>query len=227
MYRCRRRYLVKTFIIDGMSGSTIFSTVDVRDGFYRILMRKSDVPLTAVSTVASPAIGAHECAGDFQEMRHTSVAPRSRSYFDDVFVHCPAEDGRSDVEVHRIHLDRVLALMRNHKLYANLKECIFGAPEIPVLGCFIGKDDVRPDPQKIKAIFEWPTPRSSSSSDLQRICINTFIQGPFAPFSAPEKARWLGMVCRQLVLFRLDRAQPDRGSHLGNRESQQTILCGL
>uniref|UniRef100_H3H5J0 Reverse transcriptase domain-containing protein n=1 Tax=Phytophthora ramorum TaxID=164328 RepID=H3H5J0_PHYRM len=40
----------KDVIIDSMTSSTIFSTLDLRDGFYHILMRESDIPLTAVST---------------------------------------------------------------------------------------------------------------------------------------------------------------------------------
>jgi hypothetical protein len=47
------------------------------------------------------------------------------SYFDDVFVHSRAMDGKSEVHVRRIHLRKVLTLMRKHKLYANLKKCIF------------------------------------------------------------------------------------------------------
>ena len=43
-------------------------------------------------------------------------------------------------------------------MYANIKKCIFGAPEIPVLGCFVGRNGVRADPEKIKAIVEWPVP---------------------------------------------------------------------
>ncbi|KAG3045768.1 hypothetical protein PI124_g24743 [Phytophthora idaei] len=33
-----------------MAKSTIYSALDLRDGFYRILMRESDIALTAVST---------------------------------------------------------------------------------------------------------------------------------------------------------------------------------
>ncbi|POM68092.1 Reverse transcriptase [Phytophthora palmivora] len=40
----------KDVIIDSMAKSTIYSALDLRDGFYQILMRESDVPLTAVST---------------------------------------------------------------------------------------------------------------------------------------------------------------------------------
>jgi len=40
----------KDMLVDSMQGSTEFSTVDLRDGYYQILMRESDIPLTAVST---------------------------------------------------------------------------------------------------------------------------------------------------------------------------------
>ncbi|GMF45466.1 unnamed protein product [Phytophthora fragariaefolia] len=40
----------KDMVLDSMSGSVIFSAIDLTDGFYQILMRESDIPLTAVST---------------------------------------------------------------------------------------------------------------------------------------------------------------------------------
>ena len=48
--------------------------------------------------------------------------------------------------------------MREHKLYSNLNKCIFAASELPLLGCIMGKHGVRPDPEKIKAITNWPVP---------------------------------------------------------------------
>ena len=42
--------LRKDVIIDGMSKSTIFSSMDLMDGFYRILMRERDILYTEVST---------------------------------------------------------------------------------------------------------------------------------------------------------------------------------
>ena len=56
-----------------MSGSVIFNVIDLTDGFYHILMRPSDIPLTAVSTpsgmlwdVASNDTTYEECTGYFQ-----------------------------------------------------------------------------------------------------------------------------------------------------------------
>uniref|UniRef100_A0AAV1TKP5 Reverse transcriptase domain-containing protein n=1 Tax=Peronospora matthiolae TaxID=2874970 RepID=A0AAV1TKP5_9STRA len=65
-------------------------------------------------------------------------------------------DENTDVGVHRIHVRKVLVLMREHKLFANLRKCIFAANVIPLLGCIVGKNGVRPDPETIKAISDWP-----------------------------------------------------------------------
>ncbi|OWZ20883.1 reverse transcriptase [Phytophthora megakarya] len=80
-----------------------------------------------------------------------SVRDFAPSYFDNV---------KTDIEMHKEHLRQLLGLMRKHKLYANLKKCIFGASEIPVLGCLVGKNGVRPNPEKVRVINEWPTPSS-------------------------------------------------------------------
>ena len=39
----------KDMMLNSLSGSIIFSAIDLIDGFYQILTRRSDIPLTAVS----------------------------------------------------------------------------------------------------------------------------------------------------------------------------------
>ncbi|KAG2839303.1 hypothetical protein PC113_g19501 [Phytophthora cactorum] len=140
----------KGVIIDSMAKSTIYSALDLRDGFYQILMRESDIALTAVGTpsgmlwerVVMPQ-GLKNASATFNRcVTHLlrSVCDFAPSYFDDVFVHNRAVNGKSDVEVHKEQLRKLLGLMRKHKLYANLKKCIFGASEIPILGCLVGKN---------------------------------------------------------------------------------------
>ena len=48
--------------------------------------------------------------------------------------------------------------MQKYKLYSNLKKSIFAASEIQLLGCIVGKNGVRPNPEKIKAITDWSIP---------------------------------------------------------------------
>ena len=84
------------------------------------------------------------------------------SYFDDIFVHSRADSQASAIEVHLGHLKQVFQVMRDNKLYANLKKCVFCAPEIPVLGCYVSKRGVRADPEKITSICSWPTPKNTT-----------------------------------------------------------------
>ena len=47
----------KDVLIDGMSKSFIFSSMDLMDGFYQIIMRERDIPFMAVSTPIGYALG--------------------------------------------------------------------------------------------------------------------------------------------------------------------------
>ncbi|KAE8964887.1 hypothetical protein PR001_g28903, partial [Phytophthora rubi] len=140
----------KDMVLDSMSGSVIYSAIDLTDGFYQILMRESDIPLTAVSTpsgmlwewLVMPQ-GLKNAPATFNRMVSHVLRPLrdfAPSYFDDIFVHSRAEGDLSAVEVHVRHLRQVFQVMRENKLYANLKKCVFCAPEIPVLGCYVSKN---------------------------------------------------------------------------------------
>ena len=39
-------------VLDARSGMAMFSVIELIDGFFQILMRQSDIPLTAVSTLS-------------------------------------------------------------------------------------------------------------------------------------------------------------------------------
>ncbi|KAE9003120.1 hypothetical protein PR002_g17429 [Phytophthora rubi] len=139
-------------------------------------MRASDVPLTAVSTpsgmlwewLVMPQ-GLSNAPATFNRLVTQLFRPHrayAQTYFDDIFVHSRAEHGKSDMENHIDHLRAVLECMRTNKLYANADKCIFGAKEIPFLGCFIGKRGLRDDPAKVKAIVDWPVP--ANQKDLRK-----------------------------------------------------------
>ncbi|KAE9287867.1 hypothetical protein PF008_g26289 [Phytophthora fragariae] len=162
----------KGMVLDTMSGSVIYSAIDLTDGFYQILMRESDIPLTAVSTpsgmlwewLVMPQ-GLKKAPATFNRMVSHVLRPLrafAPSYFDDIFVHSRAEDGLSAVDVHLRHLRKVFEKMRENKLYANLKKCVFCAPEILVLGCYVSMSGVRADPENISSICSWPTPKNQT-----------------------------------------------------------------
>ena len=151
----------KDVLQNNMAGCNIFSALDMVDGYYQLLMRESDIPLKAVSTLSemlwewlvipqrlasAPATFNRLVTQLFRPMRHFA-----QTYFDDIFVHSKAEGDKTDVEMHIGHLWSVLMCMRENRLFANINKCLFGAEEIPLLGCFLGKDGIRADPEKVRA----------------------------------------------------------------------------
>ena len=77
-------------------------------------------------------------------------------YFDDILIY-----SRSEVE-HLSHLREVLLVLLHNKLYVNLKKCSFMTNSLLFLGFVVSGDGIRVDEEKIKAIREWPTPKTVS-----------------------------------------------------------------
>ncbi|KAG2890872.1 hypothetical protein PC119_g16620 [Phytophthora cactorum] len=130
---------------NNMVGCTLYSALDLVYGYYELLMRACDVLLAAMSTPSGM-------------LWEWLVMPQGLSNvpatFNRLVTQFRAEHGKLDVENHEEHLRAVLECMRTNKLYANLDKCVFGAEEIPFLGCFIGKRGLWADPAKAKAIVE-------------------------------------------------------------------------
>ncbi|POM59966.1 reverse transcriptase [Phytophthora palmivora] len=115
------------------------SALDLVDGYYQILMRESDIPLTTVSAPGGMLWewlviqGLSNAPATFNRLVSQLFRPLStftQTLFDDIFVHSRAEDGQTAMEVHLKHLRRVFEVMRANKLYANIDKRVFAAEEI-------------------------------------------------------------------------------------------------
>ena len=154
----------KEVLEKNMAGSTMYSALELVDEYYKLLMPASDIPLTAISSssgmlwewLVMPQ-GLSNASATFNRLvtqLFQSHSAYAQTYFDDIFFHSRAEQGRSDVDNHIDHLRAVLECMRTNKLYDNASKCIFVADEIPFLGGFIGKRGIRAYPAKVKAIVD-------------------------------------------------------------------------
>uniref|UniRef100_A0A2N9F4X4 CCHC-type domain-containing protein n=1 Tax=Fagus sylvatica TaxID=28930 RepID=A0A2N9F4X4_FAGSY len=80
-------------------------------------------------------------------------------YFDDILVYSKSLDE------HIEHLHCVLAVLRKEKLYANLKTCYFCLDKVVFLGYLVSGKGLAVDEEKVKAIKEWPTPKSITENE--------------------------------------------------------------
>jgi len=64
---------------------------------------------------------------------------------------------------HIRHLDAVLSKLREVNLKLNPSKCSFAAKTITFLGHVVSKEGIRPDPGKIEAVLQFPTPKNVPS----------------------------------------------------------------
>ena len=77
-------------------------------------------------------------------------------YLDDLLIFSKTLDE------HLLHIHSFLERLREEKLLINLKKCTFDKKELVYLGFVVSSKGLKMDLEKVKAILEWPTPRSST-----------------------------------------------------------------
>jgi len=149
-------------IFNHLSEATIFSSIDVSNAYYQCEIRESDKKLTAFSTrkghfeFNKMPFGLSGAPFTFQRLMHSVLKTENwiycLIYLDDVLVFS------SNFKQHLERIDVIFSKIRDSGLKLSPNKCNLFLPEVSYLGHIVSSAGLKTDPEKIRALKNWPLP---------------------------------------------------------------------
>nr|XP_027109274.1 uncharacterized protein LOC113729149 [Coffea arabica] len=138
--------------------------LDLRQGYYQLKIKKEDIPKTTFNTrygyfeftvmpfglTSAPAAFMDLMQRVFKKYLDQFVVV----FIDDILIYSKTR------EEHVKHLELVLQILREHKLYAKFSKCEFWLEEISFLGHKVSEEGIAVDPAKVEAVMLWKQPET-------------------------------------------------------------------
>ncbi|GBN45947.1 Retrovirus-related Pol polyprotein from transposon 297 [Araneus ventricosus] len=150
--------------LDALNGSQWFSTLDLKSGYWQVEIQPEDKEKTAFTTGQGlwqfkvMPFGLCNTPATFERLMETVLRGLTSEaclvYLDDIII-----VGRTFQE-HLNNIRKVFQRLQKANLKLSPKKCRFFRKEVSYLGHIISADGVKTDPEKTKAVVDWPRPET-------------------------------------------------------------------
>ena len=151
-------------IFDQLGGSRVYSTLDLRAGFWQLPVVERDIPKTAFRChrghyeFLKLPFGLANAPSAFQRtmdfVLSDLIGVSALVYVDDIVVFSP------DLDTHAGHLREVFERLERHGLRLKASKCTFAQDEVKLLGHIISGEGFATDPDKTDVISKLQAPKS-------------------------------------------------------------------
>ena len=163
----RRRVQFPTVddILHKMEGATIFTELDLSQGYLQISLAEESRPMTAFQTPDDGPyqfkcliMGASPSGEYFHEIIHNLIKhiPNCQNILDNIWL------WSKDITEHIKQLDELLQTMESTGLTLKFPKCSFAVPEINIFGHIVLSRGIHPDKKKIKSVVNAPAPKTTA-----------------------------------------------------------------
>ena len=148
-------------ILASLKGAKYFVVLDLKSAYFQVELTEQSKRLTAFRTSTGcweynkMPYGISNAPSTMQRLmlQVTNGLVNTNVFLDDVLIH-----GKTLLEC-EANLDRVLRRLSEHNLTIALEKCSFFKKQCTYLGHIISEDGISPDPSKVSAVKEYPTPK--------------------------------------------------------------------
>ncbi|GBM38694.1 Retrovirus-related Pol polyprotein from transposon 297, partial [Araneus ventricosus] len=150
--------------LDALNGSQWFSTLDLKSGYWEVEIQPEEKEKTAFTTGQGlwqfkvMPFGLCNAPATFERLMETVLRGLTSEaclvYLDGIII-----VGRT-LQEHLNNIRKVFQRLQKANLKLSPKKCRFFRKEVSYLGHVISADGVKTDPEKTKAVVDWPRPET-------------------------------------------------------------------
>ncbi len=165
----KNRYLLPLMssAFEILQRAKIFTNLDLRNAYHLVRIKEGNEWKTAFNTPVGHfeyrvlPFGLVNGLAVFQALvNDVMINVFVFVYMDDILIFSPS------LKVHIQHVRRVLQRLLENRLFVKAEKCMFHSRSVTFLGSVVSAEGISMDPDKVRAVIEWPVPDSRIALQL-------------------------------------------------------------